>query len=114
MAVAQQVMRWQRVGAILPPWLIVPVALGIGGCSRGDIGEYFFRVSFERNLVELCAGDDDCVAAVNQQTKVCMAESDFPRLLLSDYRDDELKRFTGLFYNCLVDPLGNPYFELTQ
>lgn len=90
---------------------LVCIALALGGCTRGEMSELIFKYSLERRLVALCGSDDpDCIAAVHEQTDGCMVESDFPRLLLSEYRDDEIQRFTEAFYACLVDPLGNPYF----
>lgn len=92
-------------------FVLVCGPLALSGCTRGDVGEFFFKRSLVQRLVELCGSDDpDCIAAVHEQTDGCMVESNFPRLLLSDYRDDELQRFTEAFYACLVDPLGNPYF----
>jgi hypothetical protein len=83
----------------------------LSACGDG-LQELTFRKTLEYELVELCGEKDKiCIAAVKAQIKQCMVKSDWKKFVKNQDSDAELKRFTTVFYACVVDNNGEPYFE---
>ncbi len=82
------------------------------GCDGKEMEGYIFKKSLEAILVERCRVKDRlCTAAVKQQTDECaekLIAVDFYRIL----RSLQKKRFQEIFFKCLVDAKGKPFFEV--
>ena len=91
---------------------ILLLTLFLIGCTDGQVEEFAFRNILEHDLIELCSKDDKkCISAVKAQIKDCMVKSNWRRYLDNEDSEEELNRFTSVFYACIVDSEGNPYFE---
>ena len=91
------------------------ISLSLLSCSEGAIEEFSFRKTLEFSLVDLCGAEDkDCIEAVKSQIVGCMEKSDWRAFFNDDDNPDELKRFTGVFYACIVDKDGEPYFVIDE
>ena len=80
-------------------------------CTEADVEELVFRKIIEYDLIELCGDDEQCKLDVKAQIKGCMVSSDWQGYIKNQDDDEELTRFTVQFYDCFVDPEGQPYFE---
>ncbi len=77
-----------------------------------SLQELAFRKTLEYELIDLCGKQEKkCIAAVKAQIKECMVKSDWKKFVTNQDNDEELKRFTTVFYACVVDANGEPYFE---
>ena len=92
--------------------ILLSLAIVFMGCSQKDAEKFAFRKVLEYELVDKCGDDEECIVAVKTQIPGCMEESDWYRYLNSDEDAEEFNRFANAFYACIVDPNGNPYFEL--
>lgn len=88
------------------------LASQLTACGTDGIEELTFRKVLEYQLEGEC-GDTDvaCQQAVEEQIQPCMEKADWRSYLENDDDEEELKRFSRIFYACIVDADGNPYFE---
>ncbi len=92
-------------------FIILLLPLFLFACND-DLQELAFRKTLEYELIDLCGEKDkNCIAAVKAQIKKCMVKSDWKKFIKNQDSDVEFKRFTTVFYACVVDENGEPFFE---
>lgn len=93
--------------------LLVLVLIILSGCDNNELEGFVFKKSLESKLVERCGEKDRlCITAVKQQTGKCADKADWGRFLEDSEDPAEKQRFQGIFFKCLVDVKGKPFFEL--
>lgn len=93
--------------------LVILVVFTLFGCDGKEMEGFVFKKSLESKLIERCGKKDRlCITAVKQQTGECADKANWHRFLGDSEDPVEKKRFQGIFFMCLVDVKGKPFFEL--
>lgn len=65
-------------------------------------------------LVEACADNEQCSAAVDKQLKSCLQKSDYKKFMAATTEEEEdlyLDKTLEQVAQCILDDSGNPYFK---
>lgn len=84
-------------------------SLLLTSCDYGSIEEFAFKKAIVSKLSDKCSSKN-CVNAVETQSEACADKADWRRFYDNQNNIDEKRRFQKIFFSCLVDPKGAPYF----
>lgn len=81
-------------------------------CNQKNTQEFAFRETLKYQLIKQCDDDKECANAVKTQTQACMEKGNWFHYVNNQEDEAEEQRFITVFYSCIVDSEGNPYFGI--
>lgn len=92
--------------------LLLATCFLLSACSVEKIEKMAFLYSIKTELTKLCDGELACEETVQADSETCAEQANWREYVDAQDEDRALRRFQKVFFACLVDDNGTPYFEI--